>query len=341
VKKALITGISGQDGSYLTELLLDKGYVVHGMIRRSSVFTSERIDHLMSNPRLILHHGDLNDSSNVIGMIREVNPDEIYHLGAQSHVGVSFEVPEYTGDVSGLGTLRILNALKLLSSEARLYNASTSEMFGGLPGTQPQTESTLFHPRSPYGAAKLYAHWLSVNYREAFGLKVSNGILFNHESPRRGKTFVTRKISLGVSRQYLGSREPIKLGNLDAIRDWGFAGDYVEAMWMMMQQDNGDDFVIATGVPCTVREFVKKAYSVVGCEIEWRGEGTSEVGIDIRTNQILVEVDKRYFRPTEVEILIGDYSKAKKILGWEPKTTLDDLVSLMVENDLSTLKRFV
>lgn len=338
MKRALITGITGQDGSYLTELLLDKGYIVHGMIRRSSVFTSERIDHLMNNTRLKLHHGDLNDSSNVLGMIREINPDEIYHLGAQSHVGVSFDVPEYTGDVSGLGTLRMLNAVKHLNSEIRLYNASTSEMFGGLPGTQPQSESTPFHPRSPYGAAKLYAHWLSVNYREAFNLYVSNGILFNHESPRRGKTFVTRKITLGVSRQYMGDRNPIRLGNLDAIRDWGFAKDYVESMWLMLQQDKGDDFVIATGVPCTVREFVSKAYSVIGVELEWRGKGSSEVGVDVSTNQKLVEVDSKYYRPAEVDVLVGNYSKAKRMLGWEPKTTLDDLISLMVESDLADIK---
>ena len=335
MKKALITGISGQDGSYLAELLLSKGYIVHGMLRRSSVFTTERIDHLIQNPSLRLHHGDLNDSSNVLGMIREINPDEIYHLGAQSHVGVSFEVPEYTGDVSGLGTLRILNALKLLNSEIKLYNASTSEMFGGLPGTQPQNESTIFHPRSPYGAAKLYAHWLAVNYREAFDLNVSNGILFNHESPRRGKTFVTRKITLGVSRQHAGSQESIKLGNLEAIRDWGFAGDYVKAMWMMLQQDTGDDFVIATGVACTVREFVQKAYAVIGVEIEWSGSGSSEVGVNPRTRQILVEVDPKYYRPSEVEVLIGDYSKAETILGWQPETKLNDLISMMVEGDLA------
>jgi GDPmannose 4,6-dehydratase len=339
MKKALITGISGQDGSYLAELLLTKGYIVHGMLRRSSVFTTERIDHLLQNPDLRLHHGDLNDSSNVLGMIREINPDEIYHLGAQSHVGVSFEVPEYTGDVSGLGTLRILNALKLLNSEIKLYNASTSEMFGGLPGTQPQNESTMFHPRSPYGAAKLYAHWLTINYREAFDLNVSNGILFNHESPRRGKTFVTRKITLGVSKQHAGSLESIKLGNLEAIRDWGFAGDYVKAMWMMLQQNTGDDFVIATGVACTVREFVQKAYSVIGIEIEWSGSGSSEVGINPRTKQILVEVDPKYYRPSEVEVLIGDYGKAERILGWQPETKLDDLVSMMVESDLAEVAK--
>ena len=339
MKKALITGISGQDGSYLAELLLTKGYIVHGMLRRSSVFTTERIDHLLQNPDLRLHHGDLNDSSNVLGMIREINPDEIYHLGAQSHVGVSFEVPEYTGDVSGLGTLRILNALKLLNSEIKLYNASTSEMFGGLPGTQPQNESTMFHPRSPYGAAKLYAHWLTINYREAFDLNVSNGILFNHESPRRGKTFVTRKITLGVSKQLAGCLESIKLGNLEAIRDWGFAGDYVKAMWMMLQQNTGDDFVIATGVACTVREFVQKAYSVIGIEIEWSGSGSSEVGINPRTKQILVEVDPKYYRPSEVEVLIGDYGKAERILGWQPETKLDDLVSMMVESDLAEVAK--
>jgi len=340
MKKALITGISGQDGSYLAELLLAKGYIVHGMLRRSSVFTTERIDHLFQNPYLKLHHGDLNDSSNILGLIREINPDEIYHLGAQSHVGVSFEVPEYTGDVSGLGTLRILNALKLLNTEIKLYNASTSEMFGGLPGTQPQNETTIFHPRSPYGVAKLYAHWLAINYREAFDLNISNGILFNHESPRRGKTFVTRKVTLGVSKQYAGGHESIKLGNLEAVRDWGFAGDYVKAMWMMLQQDKGDDFVIATGVACTVREFVQKAYSVIGMEIEWRGSGSSEVGINPQTNQTLVEVDPRYYRPSEVEVLVGDFSKAERILGWRPETSLDSLISNMVESDLAELMRY-
>jgi GDPmannose 4,6-dehydratase len=341
MKTAFITGITGQDGSYLAEFLLEKNYEVHGMIRRSSVFTTERIDHLLRDPRLKLHHGDLNDSSNILELIKTVDPEEIYHLGAQSHVGVSFEVPEYSGDVSGLGTLRILNAIKSINPQIKLYNASTSEMFGGLDGTQPQSESTAFHPRSPYGAAKLYAHWLAVNYREAFNIPVSNGILFNHESPRRGKTFVTRKISLGVARQSIGDPTVIKLGNLNAIRDWGFAGDYVEAMWKMLQSDLSDDFVIATGVPCSVREFVEKAYNVVGTEICWVGTGDTETGIDVKTNRVLVEVSPQYYRPAEVEVLIGNPEKANSLLGWSPKTSLDQLVTMMVEGDLAGYPRKV
>jgi GDPmannose 4,6-dehydratase len=335
MKRALITGITGQDGSYLAELLLHKDYEVHGMIRRNSVFTTERIDHLLGHPRLKLHHGDLSDSSNILSLISVTKPDEIYHLGAQSHVGVSFDVPEYSGDISGLGTLRILNAVKAIDKNIKLYNASTSEMFGGLVGTQPQSESTPFHPRSPYGAAKLYAHWLAVNYREAFNINVSNGILFNHESPRRGKTFVTRKITLGVARQLSGDLSPVKLGNLNAIRDWGYAGDYVEAMWMMLQSEQPNDYVIATGRACSVRDFVEKAYAFCDIEISWSGSGVDEIGFDKKTNQVLVQVDSKYYRPSEVEVLVGNPRKANIELGWTSKTSLEQLISLMVKSDIS------
>ena len=334
---ALVTGITGQDGSYLTELLLEKNYTVHGIIRRNSTFTSERIDHLLDHRRLKLHHGDLNDSSNIFSLIQACKPDEIYHLGAQSHVGVSFEVPEYTGDVSGLGTLRILNAIKSINKDIRFYNASTSEMFGGLVGSEPQNENTKFHPRSPYGAAKLYAHWLAINYREAFNIFAANGILFNHESPRRGKTFVTRKISIGVAKSVLGEKSPLRLGNLDSIRDWGFAGDYVNAMWMMLQQNQPEDFVIATGIPCSVRKFVEMSFQVCDIEIDWVGSGLEELGRDKRTGKVLVEIDNRYFRPSEVEVLIGDPSKALSQLNWKATTRLSDLVKMMVNHDLDNL----
>jgi len=334
LQKALITGITGQDGSYLSEHLLDLGYEVHGIIRRSSVFTTKRIDHLMENPSLHLHHGDLNDSSNLSNLISKVTPHEIYHLGAQSHVGVSFEVPEYTGDVSGLGTIRLLNAIKSLSPDSKLYNASTSEMFGGIPGSSPQNELTSFHPRSPYGAAKLYAHWITINYRESFGLFASNGILFNHESPRRGETFVTRKITRHVAAWKYGNKTPLRLGNLDAIRDWGFAGEYVQAMHLMLQHDKADDFVIATGRGATVRNFVETAYKCVNADIEWRGEGLDEIGINRVSGETLVVIDSRYFRPSEVDVLIGDASKARRELGWKAETGLEELCQMMVENDL-------
>ena len=271
MKKALVTGITGQDGSYLTELLIQDGYEVHGVMRRASVFTTERIEHLLDNPKLVLHHGDLNDSSNLTSLVSSILPDEIYHLGAQSHVGVSFEVPEYTGDVVGLGTLRLLNAIKSSGKQIKFYNAATSEMFGGLPETAPQSEATPFHPKSPYGAAKLYSFWLAVNYREAFGLFASNGILFNHESPRRGQTFVTRKISLAAARISKTNEGELVLGNLDAVRDWGFAGDYVKAMRAMLSQDSPDDFVIATGRSATVREFASMAFLCAGIELSWQG----------------------------------------------------------------------
>ena len=339
MKKALITGITGQDGSYLTEYLLERDYQVHGILRRSSVFTTQRIDHLLNHPRLVLHHGDLNDSSNISHLVGSIRPLEIYHLAAQSHVGVSFEVPEYTGDVTGLGTLRLLNAIRSVSPDSKLYNASTSEMFGGIPGTAPQNEQTNFHPRSPYGAAKLYAHWLSMNYREAFGVFTSNGILFNHESPRRGETFVTRKITMGVAKWRSNNSHVIKLGNLDAIRDWGFAGEYIEAMHLMLQKDQPGDYVIATGRGSTVREFVEKSFGCIGVEIDWEGTGLTEVGLHAKTKKKLVEVDSKYFRPSEVEILIGDASFAEIDLNWRAKIQLDELCSMMVKSDIQLSNR--
>jgi GDPmannose 4,6-dehydratase len=338
MKTALITGITGQDGSYLAEFLLKQDYEVHGIIRRASVFTSERIDHILQHPRLKLHHGDLNDSSNLFSLVHKINPDEVYHLGAQSHVGVSFEVPEYTGDVSGLGTLRLLNAIKLSEKPTKFYNAATSEMFGGLPGTSPQSESTPFHPRSPYGAAKLYSFWLSVNYREAFNLFISNGILFNHESPRRGETFVTRKITMGVSQYVKSGTGVISLGNLDAVRDWGFAGDYVEAMWEMLQHTLPDDFVIATGRGCSVREFATLAFQCAGVEVEWEGTGKDEFAIDVASNKKVVVIDQRYFRPSEVDLLIGDAEKARSVLNWLPATALETLIEMMVRSDIDKIK---
>ena len=339
MKTALITGITGQDGSYLTEFLLERDYEVHGIIRRSSVFTSERIDHLLEDPRLKLHHGDLNDSSNLSALVNRVKPDEIYHLGAQSHVGVSFEVPEYTGDVVGLGTLRLLNAIRSIDKDIKFYNAATSEMFGGLPATAPQSEATPFHPRSPYGAAKLYAYWLTVNYREAFNLFATNGILFNHESPRRGETFVTRKITRGVAKYVNSGKGTISLGNLDAIRDWGFAGDYVEAMWLMLQNDDPQDFVIATGRGCTVREFVNLAFQSAGITLEWTGVGIEEKAVNRINGETLIEIDARYFRPSEVDYLLGDASKALQNLGWSPSTKLESLVDLMVESDIAKFNK--
>jgi GDPmannose 4,6-dehydratase len=338
MKTAFITGITGQDGSYLAELLLEKGYSVHGLLRRSSVFTTERIDHIFDNKNLHLHHGDLNDSSNLFSLVHKIKPDEIYHLGAQSHVGVSFEVPEYTGDVSGLGTLRLLNAIKSLDNEIKFYNAGTSEMFGGLPHTVPQTEQTPFHPRSPYGAAKLYSYWLTVNYRESFDMFCSNGILFNHESPRRGKTFVTRKITLGVGKYKKSKESLISLGNLDAIRDWGFAGDYVEAMWKMLQKDQPNDYVIATGRGCTVRDFATLAFAVAGVEIEWLGNELNEKAVDKHTGRTVIVIDPKYYRPAEVDYLLGDSTKARKELKWEPETDLENLVEMMVLSDIEQQK---
>ena len=334
-KKAFVTGITGQDGSYLAEFLLEKGYEVHAILRRSSVFTSHRIEHIFTHPRLKTYHGDLTDSSNLRTLLVKVRPDEVYNLGAQSHVGVSFEVPEYTADVDAMGTLRLLEAVRDTSGHARFYQASTSELFGGLPETAPQSETTPFHPRSPYGVAKLYAHWMTVNYREAYGMFACNGILFNHESPRRGETFVTKKVTKAVARIHQGRQDVLKLGNLDARRDWGYARDYVECMWLMLQQATPEDFVIATGETHTVRRLVEMAFQAVGREIEWSGEGAGERGIERGTGRVLVQVDPRYFRPAEVDLLLGDPSKAMSKLGWKPRTTLEELIEMMVKYDLA------
>jgi len=339
-KKALITGITGQDGAYLAEFLLNKGYEVHGIKRRASSFNTDRIDHLYQDPhekeqRFFLHYGDLNDSMNLVRIIQQIEPDEIYNLGAQSHVAVSFESPEYTADTVGIGALRILDAIRIsgLESKTKYYQASTSELYGDVRET-PQTEKTPFYPRSPYAAAKLYAYWITVNYREAYGLYACNGILFNHESPIRGETFVTRKITRAFARIKLELQDKLFLGNLSAKRDWGHAKDYVEMQWLMLQQDEPEDFVIATGVQYSVRDFVDKAAKAVDIEIEWKGEGIDEKGYDKSTGKCLVEVDPRYFRPTEVETLLGDPTKAKEKLGWVPKITLEEMVTEMVENDL-------
>lgn len=333
-KCAFITGVTGQDGSYLAELLLEKGYDVHAIVRRSSIFTTHRIDHILEHPHFYTYHGDLTDSSNLHTLLSKIKPDEIYNLGAQSHVAVSFEVPEYTAEVDALGTIRLLNAVKDLGQKPRFYQASTSELFGGLPETAPQSEKTPFYPKSPYGAAKLYAYWVTVNYREAYRLHASNGILFNHESPRRGETFVTKKITKAVSQIAKGKQEKITLGNLDAKRDWGYAKEYVECMWLMLQQDKPGDYVIASGETHTVREFVNLAFAEIGIKLEWHGKGASEKGVDRISGRIMVEVDPRYFRPTEVDLLWGDPSKARKELGWKPKTSIHDLVRIMVQYDL-------
>ena len=327
-KVALITGITGQDGSYLAELLLEKGYEVHGIVRRSSLINTHRIDHIYK--KIHLHYGDLTDATNLIGVIKKVEPHEIYNLGAQSHVKVSFETPEYTGQVDGLGTLRILEAVRLLGmqDDVRIYQASTSELYG-LVQAVPQTETTPFYPRSPYGVAKLYGYWIVKNYREAYGMHCSSGILFNHESPRRGETFVTRKITRGLSQISVGLQDCLYLGNLDAKRDWGHAKDFVEAMWLMLQQDEPDDYVIATGKQYSVRDFVNRAAPYFGLHLEWQGEGLEEVAVDKVSKRIVVAVDERYFRPAEVESLLGDPTKAKEKLGWEPTTTFDQLVEDM------------
>lgn len=334
MKKAFITGVTGQDGSYLAELLLEKTYEVHAIIRRSSVFTTQRIDHLLSNPNFKTYHGDLSDSSNLHSLLSKIEPDEIYNLGAQSHVGVSFEVPEYTAEVDAVGTIRLLDAIKDLGQRPRFYQASTSELFGGLPETAPQSEKTPFYPKSPYGAAKLYAYWVTVNYRESYGLFACNGILFNHESPRRGETFVTKKITKAAARISQGKQRILTLGNLDAKRDWGYAKDYVECMWLMLQQEQPDDYVIASGETYTVRQFANWAFEEVGIELHWEGEGVNERGVDIRTGEVRVVVDPRYFRPAEVDLLWGNPAKARKQLGWEPTTSIRELVSMMVNYDL-------
>ena len=333
-KVAFITGITGQDGSYLAELLLSKKYEVHGILRRSSVFTSKRIDHIMNHPNLHTYHGDLTDSSNLHRLIAQIQPNEIYNLGAQSHVAVSFEVPEYTAEVSGIGAARILDAIRDSKVDCKYYQASSSELFGGIPGSEPQSEITPFYPKSPYGAAKLYAYWLTVNYRESYGMFACNGILFNHESPRRGETFVTKKISKAVARIKKGEQEYLELGNLDAKRDWGHARDYVEAMWLMLQQDEPSDFVIATGETHTVREFVELAFKEVGYSIEWKGKNENEIGIDVINGNELIKINPKYYRPAEVEVLLGDPQKAERELGWKTKVSFEELVASMVKYDL-------
>jgi len=340
-KVALLTGITGQDGAYLAELLLNKGYTVHGMHRRSSLSNTGRIDHLLQDPhqentKLFLHYGDLTDSANIFRLIKDIEPDEIYNLGAQSHVQVSFETPEYTANSDGLGALRILEAIRILGLEdkSKFYQASTSELFGKVREV-PQKESTPFYPRSPYSVAKLYAYWITVNYREAYDMFTCNGILFNHESPLRGETFVTRKITIAVSKIKKGLQDKLYLGNLNAKRDWGFAGDYVEAMWLMLQQDKPDDYVVATGETHSVREFTELAFKEAGIDIEWEGEGVNEIGRDANSGKILVEVDPMFYRPTEVELLIGDPSKAREKLGWKTKISFEELVRMMVKGDMS------
>lgn len=345
MKKALITGVTGQDGAYLTEFLIKKGYQVHGIKRRSSSFNTERVDHLYQDPHapnknFFLHYGDLTDTSNLVRILQEVQPDEIYNLGAQSHVQVSFEVPEYTADTDGIGTLRLLEAIRILGMEkkVRFYQASTSELFGKVQEV-PQKESTPFYPRSPYAVAKLYAYWIVVNYRESYGMHASNGILFNHESPIRGETFVTRKVTRAAARIKLGLQDKLYMGNIDSKRDWGFAGDYVELMWLMLQQDLPDDYVMATGITTTVRDFITMSFNEVGIVLKWQGSGINEKGIDTTTSKVVVEIDPRYFRPAEVELLIGDPSKAMKKMGWKPKVQLPELIKMMVENDLKLAQK--
>jgi len=344
-KVALITGITGQDGAYLAELLLAKGYVVHGIKRRSSSFNTGRVDHLYADPhesdvRFFMHYGDMTDATNLIRIVQETQPTEIYNLAAQSHVQVSFETPEYTANADGIGTLRLLEAIRILRMEAsvRFYQASTSELYG-LVQERPQRETTPFRPRSPYAAAKLYGYWITVNYREAYGMFASNGILFNHEGPTRGETFVTRKITRAVAAIHLGFQKKLYLGNLDASRDWGHARDYVEGMWRILQHREADDFVLATGETHTVREFVERAFAETGRAIEWRGAGADEKGVDARSGEVLVEIDPRYFRPTEVEFLLGDPAKAQRELGWRHTTSFADLVKDMLRSDLEVVRR--
>lgn len=340
MKKALITGITGQDGSYLTDLLLEKGYEVHGVIRRSSSFNTSRIEHVYQDPhesgrRLFLHYGDLSDGSSINRIINKVKPDEIYNLGAQSHVRVSFDMPEYTGDVDALGTLRILDAIRDSGLSVKFYQAGSSEMFGRVLEI-PQKETTPFYPRSPYACAKVYSHHIVVNYRESYNMFACNGILFNHESPRRGGTFVTKKITDAFAKIKLGQEEKMYLGNLDAKRDWGYAKEYVEAMWMMLQHDTPDDYVVATGETHSVREFLEHAGRLLGYELQWQGSGLEEKGVDVKTGKILIEIDPYYYRPTEVDLLLGDASKIKQILGWEPKVKFEELVKLMLEAEFET-----
>jgi GDPmannose 4,6-dehydratase len=335
VKKAFVTGVTGQDGSYLAEFLLDKNYEVHAILRRSSVFTTTRLkDSTLNHKNFFGYHGDLADSSNLNRLLRKINPHEVYNLGAQSHVKVSFEVPEYTAEVDAIGTIRLLDAIKDNGINTRFYQASTSELFGGLKETIPQNENTPFHPKSPYGVAKLYAYWITKNYRESYGIFASNGILFNHESPRRGETFVTKKITKAVAKIKKGDQEKIVLGNLDAVRDWGYAKDYVEAMWLMLQQENPDDYVIASGTSSTVREFVEKSFAYVGINIKWVGKGINEIGINDQNGKTIIEISENYYRPSEVDYLIGDPSKAFNQFGWKSKTSIDELVKIMIDYDL-------
>lgn len=343
-KVALLTGVTGQDGAYLAEFLLNKGYTVHGMHRRSSLSNTGRIDHLLQDPhykdsKFFLHYGDLTDSANVIRLIKNIEPDEIYNLGAQSHVQVSFETPEYTANSDGLGVLRILEAIRILGLEekSKFYQASTSELFGKVREV-PQKETTPFYPRSPYSIAKLYAYWIAINYREAYNMFACNGILFNHESPLRGETFVTRKITIAVSSITKGLQDKLYLGNLNAKRDWGFAGDYVEAMWLMLQQDEPDDYVVATGETHSVREFTELAFKEAGINLEWENEGVNEIGRDVDSGKVLVEVDPAFYRPTEVDLLIGDSSKAREKLGWKTKVSFEELVRMMVKSDLGIIE---
>ena len=346
-KKALIFGVTGQDGAYLSEFLLDKGYEVHGVKRRSSSYNTSRIDHLYKDPhcgdcKFFLHFGDLTDSTNVLELIKTIEPDEIYNLAAQSHVRVSFDIPEYTSQVNAMGTLRILEAIHKLDlvHKTKFYQASTSEMYGEVQEV-PQTESTPFYPRSPYGAAKMYAYWMAVNYREAYGIFACNGILFNHESPKRGETFLTRKVTMAATRIKVGLQENLHVGNLDAKRDWGYAKDYVEGMWQMLQQDTPDDYVLATGETHSVREFIEKVFDYLDMPIRWEGKGVNEVGIENTTNKVLVRIDPRYFRPSEVDLLIGDASKAKEKLNWSPKVSFSELVGIMVESDLKEARKAI
>ena len=341
MKTALITGITGQDGSYLTELLLEKGYVVHGIIRRHSTICTERIDHIYEDTqyrgRFFLHYGDLTDSSGLGRLVYKIQPDEVYNLAAQSHVAVSFEVPEYTADTTGVGTLKLLEALRQYKPDAKFYQASTSELFGGLPETAPQSEKTPFYPKSPYGVAKLYAYWITVNYRESYQMFACNGILFNHESPRRGETFVTRKITLAVANIMANKQDKLSLGNLEAKRDWGFAGDYAEGMWRILQNDKPEDFVLATNETHTVREFVELAFLEAGVEIGWKGSSVDEKGFDKKTGKIMVDVNPRYFRPAEVELLWGDSTKAENVLGWKRQVSFPELVKMMVNEDMKAV----
>lgn len=340
-KRALITGITGQDGSYLTELLLDKNYEVHGLIRRSSSFNTGRIDHIYQDPhidnaRLFLHYGDLSDSSNISRLLEKIKPDEIYNLGAQSHVRVSFDIPEYTADITGIGTLRLLDAIKDTRINTKFYQASSSEMYGKVLES-PQTENTPFYPRSPYGCAKVYAYWITKNYRESYNLFACNGILFNHESTRRGETFVTKKIIKALCRIKFGLEKKLYVGNLEAKRDWGHAKDYVEGMWRMLQQDQADDYILATGETHSVREFIEKTAQTLNFDLVWQGQGLDEKGIDKNSGQIIIEIDPKYFRPAEVDLLIGDYSKAKTKLGWEPKIKFNELIETMVDEELKNI----